>query len=99
LDLDDLPIHLLPKHHLGEHHSCNGQGVFIVLKKFGVVNVLAHLYTPYLENGPFAMMQIGLVRNAMQPMAVMWEFLRNVAQFDVCLISKEVPWLCHVFSS
>jgi hypothetical protein len=65
LDVDGPPIHLLPKHHLGIHHSQNGEEAFIALKKRGVVDVLAHLYIQFLENWPFTTMQVGLVRLAM----------------------------------
>jgi hypothetical protein len=71
LDVDGLPIHLLPKYHLGIYHSRNGKRAFIGFKKFGVVDVLAHLYTLSLENGPLAMVQIGLVCNVMQFVVVM----------------------------
>jgi hypothetical protein len=47
------------------HYLRNGEGAFVVFKKWGVVDVLAHIYTLFFENGPFAMMQIGLVHIAM----------------------------------
>jgi hypothetical protein len=55
LDVDGRPIHLLSKHHLDIHHLQNGEEAFVALKKKNVVNVLAYLYTPFLENRPFAM--------------------------------------------
>jgi hypothetical protein len=73
LDVDGCPIHSLPKYHLGIHHSCKGEGVFIALNGIGVVDVLVHFYTSFLENITIAMMQIGLVGNAMLPVARMWK--------------------------
>jgi hypothetical protein len=60
LDVDGHPIHALSKHHLRIHQLCNGKGAFVVLEKMGVVDVLAHLYTPFLKNGPFAMWKLAL---------------------------------------
>jgi hypothetical protein len=65
LDLDEPPNHLVLKHHLGVYHLHNGEGAFFAFKKWSIIDVLAHLYIMFLENGPLAMMQVGLIRNAM----------------------------------
>jgi hypothetical protein len=65
LDLDGLPVHRLLKCHLRIHHSCNGEGDFVALHIHDVIDVLAHLHRPILENKPFVMRQIGLVCMAM----------------------------------
>jgi hypothetical protein len=61
--------------------------------------VLAHLYTPFLENWPLAMMQVGLIRPPMQLVAVMWKILTNVAPFNVFLTSLKGPRFGQVFPS
>jgi hypothetical protein len=70
-----------------------------VFKKWDVVDVLAHLYIAFLENGPFTMMQIGLVRNAMQLVPIMWGFPKNVAPFNECITSRKDPQFRKVFPS
>jgi hypothetical protein len=90
---------LLPKHHIGIHHSRIGEGAFATFKKWGSVDVLAHLYIPFFESMPYAMMQIGHVCNEMQLVAVMWEFPRNMAPFNKCLTSREGPQFWHIFPS
>jgi hypothetical protein len=77
----------------------NEKGAFVVLKKRGVINVLVHLYTPFLENRPFAMMQVGIVSLVMIFVSVLWKIPGNMALFNVCVIVAENPWFGHIFPS
>jgi hypothetical protein len=99
LDVDGHPIDPFPKQHLCIHHSQNGEGTFVAFKKRFLVDVLAHLYAPFLENRPLAKMQVGLIRLALQPVAVIWKTPTNVAPFNVCLTLLEGPWFRHFFPS
>jgi hypothetical protein len=73
LNVDGCPIHSLPNHHFGIHHLRNRKGAFVVLNGRSVVDVLAHLYTLFFENGTIAKMEIGLVGNVMLPIAGVWK--------------------------
>jgi hypothetical protein len=45
------------------------------------------------------MMQVGLIRLALQPIAVMWKTLTNVAPFNIRLTSLKGPQFKQVFPS
>jgi hypothetical protein len=75
------------------------EGTFVALKKRFLVDVLAHLYAPFLENGPLAKMQVGLVLLALLPIVVMWKTPTNVAPFNICVTSLQAPWFGHFFPS
>jgi hypothetical protein len=68
----------------------------LTLRMFDV-DVLAHLYAPFLENGPLAKMQVGFIRLALYSEVVMWKILTNVAPFNVSLTSLEAPRFGHFF--
>jgi hypothetical protein len=97
-DVDSHPINPFSKHHLHIHHSQNGEGTFVAFKKRFLVDVLAHLYAPFLENWPLAMMHVGLICLALQ-LVPMWKTLTNVAPFNVCLTSLKGPWFGPIFPS